>query len=201
MTIKKWTATTLIIAATTSTGLWWVLSPSRHFDGRKAIEIKVINSAWTWQDGVRSAVRLPPECPPGGWQRKRSEAGYLLAIDIENGILEPHTRPGWVNQTLWSPAPQPLHPEGARAGASWFLWMFPLATPAVGAVWVSESDVQSAYQMDEQINSVDVEDTGTVAIMDTLTEASGGRLHPVWRVTCHWEPERLEMPEAARQEG
>lgn len=201
-TAQKWTAGALMTAAIAVAGFWWSPQWLGDFNGSEAVEIKVIDSAWTWEDGVRTAVRLPPDCPAGGWRAKGTEAGYLLAVDIDSGVLDPQGDLGWFDQIQWSDTSWLLNegPDGSTPGAGWFARVYPLITPAIGAVWVSEGDLESAYQIDGLINSVDVDDAVSVAMIDTVTEATGHRLHPVWRVTCHWEPPPLEMPEALRLE-
>ena len=200
--MKKWTAATLMMGAIATAGLWWVTEQSGYWDALKPVEIKIIDSAWTWEDGVRTGVRRPPECPPGGWQAKRNEAGYLLAVDIENGVLQPDARSGWFDQTVSElPSWRLTEREAARERAGWFDWTYPLMTPAVGAVWVSETEVESAYQLSGPINSADVEDTVSMAIVDMLMAGTGHRLHPVWRVTCHWKPDPEVWQEPLRLEA
>lgn len=167
MTARNWLAATacLTIAAAVAGGFRWTLqrADERLVEG-KPVEIRIIGSPF----GPVS----PPECPtslgsPTSWRAVRTEAGYLLDLSTDEGVLDPQGAWAWFNQAR-------LGTTETRIG---FHFVDPLIGGAQGAVWVSQADLYAyGIRPEDQLAAL------------RLMEITGHYLKPVWRVTCRWEP-------------
>ena len=111
-----------------------------------------------WRDGSR-------------WRTVHTEAGYVLSVEIPDGVLDPQGG-------AWGYFRQVPPFDELTAPFEW-VFPFPLNSGARGAVWVAEADLRSVYGID-----VDRADTGGVV---RLMQATNNRLRAAWRVTCRWE--------------